>query len=99
MTDFLAFMGVIFLIVLIMIAVACLYDVLEKVIKRAHRTWQYKRRFKKKPIAKCYCIDCINYDDNRELCRLYDLHFRNNEFCSYATPDMYKIPNIKESED
>lgn len=26
--------------------------------------WKIKHRFKKKPIAKCYCVDCFYYKDN-----------------------------------
>lgn len=96
MLHFLAFVGILALGSLALIALACLLEILERVVKKTRRTWQYKRRFKKKPLAKCYCIDCVNYDDNKELCRYYSLHFRNDEFCSSSRPDMYKIPNVKE---
>lgn len=54
--------------------------------------YKYKHRFDKKPIAKCYCIDCkwhgVNNDNN--LCQLHDKHFPNDWFCKDAKPKYSK---------
>lgn len=54
--------------------------------------YKYKHRFDKKPIAKCYCIDCkwhgVNNDNN--LCQLHDKHFPNDWFCKDAKPKSAK---------
>jgi hypothetical protein len=54
--------------------------------------YKYKHRFDKKPIAKCYCIDCkwhgVNNDNN--LCQLHDKHFPNDWFCKDSKPKSAK---------
>ena len=61
------------------------------------RTWQYKHRFNKSPTAKCYCIDCVYYDEHKRYCNQFnDNHAYDAAFCYWAKPDMSKMPNVKE---
>ena len=55
--------------------------------------WKYKRkhRFNKKPIAKCYCIDCFYYKDNCEInktgrCLRLERIVADDGFCKDAFP-------------
>ena len=72
------------------------YDWLKGRIQNLRRIWQYKHRFNKKPIAKCYCIDCRDYDEKNKFCRDLGRHVLDNTFCCWCKPDMSKKPNVKE---
>ena len=72
------------------------YDWLKDRIWNLRRIWQYKHRFNKKPIAKCYCIDCLDYDEQNKFCRDLGRHVLDNTFCCWGKPDMSKMPNVKE---
>lgn len=54
--------------------------------------YKYKHRFDKKPIAKCYCIDCKYHGVNNDntLCQLTNRHFPNDWFCKDAKPKSAK---------
>lgn len=80
----------------VMIILYMFYDWLKVRILDHRRIWQYKHRFNKKPIAKCYCIDCRDYDEQNKFCRDLGRHVLDNTFCCWCKPDMFKKPNVKE---
>ena len=94
--DILAFFGALTLIGCVILALYMFADWLKDRIWDLRRIWQYKHRFNKKPIAKCYCIDCRDYDEQKELCRDLGIHVRDDKFCCWGKPDMAKMPNVKE---
>lgn len=63
-----------------------------KGIDKLRWRYKYKHRFDKKPIAKCYCIDCKYHGriDDNTLCQLHDKHFPNDWFCKDAKPKSAK---------
>ena len=93
--NMLAGFGAVALIGGVIIILSMFYDWLRGRIRNLRRIWQYKHRFNKKPIAKCYCIDCRYYDEQK-ICRNLDRHVLDNEFCCWSEPDMSKKPNVKE---
>jgi len=53
--------------------------------------YKYKHRFDKKPIAKCYCIDCSYHDKNGRCSHLSAIdgpsyYTADNWFCWQADP-------------
>lgn len=52
--------------------------------------YKIKHRFKKKPIAKCYCVDCLNYTKSTQYCAEHLKHFVDDHFCSYAEPRRFE---------
>ena len=93
--NMLAGFGAVALIGGVIIILSMFYDWLRGRIRNLRRIWQYKHRFNKKPIAKCYCIDCRYYDEQK-ICRNLDRHVLDNEVCCWSEPDMSKKPNVKE---
>ena len=77
-----ALIGVAILIFLI------LYQWLSDIIRRVKRQYQYKHRFDKKPIANCYCFDCVRYTKEGNRCGLAGMDKRvpDNWFCKDAVP-------------
>lgn len=51
-------------------------------IKR--RQYEYQHRFDKKPVAKCYCKDCLYRSD--VLCDKFDRYVDQDFFCRHADP-------------
>ena len=94
--NMLAGFGAVALIGGIIITLYIFYDLLKGRIWDLRRTWQYKHRFNKKPIAKCYCIDCLDYDEKNKFCRNLGRYVIDNDFCCWGEPDMSKMPNVKE---
>ena len=54
--------------------------------------YKYKHRFDKKPIAKCYCVDCKYHGrtNDNTFCQLHDKHFPGDWFCKDAKPKSAK---------
>ena len=53
--------------------------------------YRYKHRFDRKPLAKCYCIDCEHYSKDFGKCysegfEYYPSEVKENHFCSLAEP-------------
>lgn len=92
----LALFGASALICGVMIILYMFYDLLKVRILDHRRIWLYEHRFDKKPIAKCYCIDCLDYDEEYKLCRALGRNVLDNTFCCWCKPDMSKKPNVKE---
>lgn len=93
--NMLAGFGAVALIGGVIIILYMFYDWLKGRILDLRRIWQYKHRFNKKPIAKCYCIDCRYYDEQK-ICINLDRRVLDNEFCCWGESDMSKMPNVKE---
>ena len=93
--NMLALFGALALLGGIIITLYVFCDWLKGRIVDLRRIWQYKHRFNKKPIAKCYCIDCRYYDEQK-ICRNLGRYVIDNKFCCWGEPDMFKIPNVKE---
>ena len=94
--NMLAGFGAVALIGGVIITLYMFYDWLKDRIRDLRRIWQYKHRFNKKPIAKCYCIDCRDYDDQNRFCRDLGRYVIDDKFCCWGKPDMSKMPNVKE---
>ena len=45
-----------------------------------------KHRFDKKPIAECYCKDCVQYTSYDEQCHKFHQFVRDNNFCCWGNP-------------
>lgn len=57
------------------------------VINKAKRKYQYKHRFDKPPLAKCYCKDC-KYRVIEGICSKYCfLDIKEDGFCCDAAPN------------
>lgn len=91
MTEFLIFLGTIFLIVLVIGVLWALYAGFKELIDKAVWRYRYKHRFDKPPTAKCYCIDCKRH--NNETGRCYRFKYESgyqctadNWFCWEAEP-------------
>lgn len=64
-----------------------LKDFISSLIDNAKWKYEYKHRFDKPPLAKCYCIDCQYYNKNRESCSsLNGWCVTDNSFCWCAEP-------------
>ena len=94
--NMLAGFGAVALLGGVIIILYMFYDWLKGRIRNLRRIWQYKHRFNKKPIAKCYCIDCLDYDEQNKFCRYLGRNVLDNTFCCWGEPDMSKKPNVKE---
>lgn len=58
-------------------------------MRKAKVTYRCKHRFNKKPIAKCYCIDCEWYDMGESRCYIGTepvTRCADNWFCKGAEP-------------
>ena len=79
----------------VMIILYMFYDWLKDRILDHRRIWKYKHRLNKKPIAKCYCIYCLNYDEEYKFCRDLGIRVTDDKFCCWGEPDMSKKHNVK----
>jgi hypothetical protein len=88
--DLLTLIGLITLFGLIFAGVYSLVEFILDSIRYWKRTYEYKHRFGKKPIAKCYCHDCKWH--NNETGRCFRFHEDSNRltgdtwFCYMAEP-------------
>lgn len=67
------------------------YDILIDKYAKISWKWKIKHRFSGKPIAKCYCVDCLYYKDNCEInktgrCSRLEKIVADNGFCKEAFP-------------
>ena len=90
MMEILAFIGVIALVFIGALAVTVGIDIVGNFVAEKRRQYKIKHRFDKPPLAKCYCIDCRFYDDERKHC--YGFHdgsgrkVADDFFCCEADP-------------
>jgi hypothetical protein len=68
MHEFLEWLGVIFLCILLTFAVISIYYALCEWFDNLKRDYIIKHRFDKSPTAKCFCRDCIHHDDETKRC-------------------------------
>ncbi len=66
-------------------------NIFTEACQRTSREWKIKHRFKKKPVAKCYCIDCFYYKDNCKInktgrCLRLERIVADDGFCKDAFP-------------
>lgn len=68
MSEFLEWLGVVSLCILLSLAVIGIYSVLYEWFNDLKRYYIIKHRFNKPPTAKCYCKDCKYHDDETKVC-------------------------------
>ena len=87
-------LGIIFSLLLAFLFITIIFEICHGFIKDMKWKWKYKHRFDKKPIARCYCKDCIYYSSNAESCDIHSSWIINdNNFCWKATPRSYDSGN------
>lgn len=80
-------LGICFLAVVLIIISVYTADFLGNEVERTIRNYKIKHRFKNPPIAKCYCMDCVQYEEKRGYCRCFSAYnMARNAFCVFAEP-------------
>lgn len=64
----------------------CLFQSTKEKIQVAKRKKEIKHRFDKRPMAKCYCVDCAYYDKDCGMCYNFDQYIKDDGFCYKAKP-------------
>lgn len=72
--------------VLVMIVVICIWFITINAIGRMKLDYKRKHRFKKKPLAKCYCKDCVNHNPKTHYCYRASTTNADDWFCKDAEP-------------
>lgn len=77
-----------FIVIIVITISNCLTSMLRDKIKDLKYKYKYKHIFDKKPIAKCYCKDCVYQYDKCEgkYCTENDRYVASDWFCHKATP-------------
>jgi hypothetical protein len=87
MRDFLVFLGVVTLCVLICGVIFAVYSALKDQIDRWKYNYRIKHRFDKPPTAKCYCVDCEHHSNETQRCYGFEGQYTADSwFCWQATP-------------
>lgn len=88
MNIFFKSVGIITVTVLFVFMVSILFIMVSDKIEELKYKYKYKHRFDKKPIAKCYCKDCVHQYEKckNKYCRENDRYVADNWFCWHATP-------------
>jgi hypothetical protein len=87
MKDFLAWLGVVTLLVSAFFVISAIYYGLREQIDRWKYNYRVKHRFDKPPTAKCYCVDCKLHSNESKKCYKFDgWHTADNWFCWDAEP-------------
>lgn len=86
MIEIFALVGVITVVCGVILGVILISAWIRDVVE--HKMYKYKiaHRWKKKPIAKCYCRDCKYWDEKRVVCNRTDLVIPSCGFCWDAEP-------------
>ena len=86
----LALIGFISVCGVILLFLIYLFIEARKLINELIYRYQYKHRFDKPPIAKCYCRDCKYYDIATNKCYGFDGYnsklMADSWFCCFAEP-------------
>lgn len=90
-TSLLIISGLLLWATVLLLGSAYAVDLVADAFKRTLYEWKIKHRFKKKPIAKCYCIDCFYYKDHCEInktgrCLRLERIVADDGFCKDAFP-------------
>lgn len=87
MIEFLATLGGAVLLTIIIVAVILAMFAFENFIEKKKREYKIKHRFDKPPTAKCYCVDCVNWNEKNGFCsRFGDRYTADCWFCWEAYP-------------
>ncbi len=86
MIEILALCGVLFIIEGLVIAGILAFSFLRDFIEDKRYEYEIAHRFDKKPTAKCYCKDCVLWDEDNEQCRNVDKFASDCGFCWNAKP-------------
>ena len=83
--------GICFLVVALIFIITYTADFLGNKVEKIIYIRKVKHRFKKKPITKCYCIDCFYYKDNCKTnrtgqCLRLEKIVADDGFCKDAFP-------------
>lgn len=81
--------GFAFIFVIAIISLILVCEGIRDLISTIVWQWKYKHRFNKKPIAQCYCKDCIYRTEDGRCCDTHtvnEYHFADDFFCKYAVP-------------
>ena len=84
---FFAFLGVVFLALLIASITEAIATAVRKRTRRKRKEYEDKHRFDKSPTAECYCVDCWYRDNENSKCRRHQLYVADDWFCKDAMPD------------
>ena len=86
MIKFLVFMGIIFLLAIILSFILALVIVCKELIERKRYQYMIKHRFDKPPTAECYCIDCRLHGEDNQCFKFEGWRTANEWFCWDAEP-------------
>lgn len=90
--DILAFIGGASLIGMAIIVLTVLWDICREWVRKIKYNYRVKHRFDKPPIAKCYCVDCKQHDNETGRCWRFGATTKeyictaDNWFCWEAEP-------------
>lgn len=87
MTEFLATVGSVTLLAISFYFIVVVWIEIEKIIGKIERKYKIKHRFDKPPTAKCYCVDCVNWNERNGRCSHFgDRYTADCWFCWEAYP-------------
>ena len=90
MKDFFETVGIATCFTFVIFIIIGLYTLIKSGITYLINRYRVKHRFNKKPLPKCYCIDCVNSraDQNGRYCPRVNKYVANNWFCWEAEPNI-----------
>ena len=90
MQDFFIAMGITSTFCLGCVFLYLVFTLLKLGVTYLINRYRVKHRFDKKPLPKCYCIDCVNShtDQNGRFCSRVKKYVANNWFCWEAEPNI-----------
>ena len=90
MNIFFRSVGITTVSLLFLFMILILFIMVRDKIEELKYKYKYKHRFDKKPIAKCYCKDCVykyKYERCKDnYCKENDRYVADDWFCWHATP-------------
>lgn len=93
-TPFLTIVGLVSIIIILGFSIYVAAGSITSYIRKCLYRYTIKHRFKKKPMADCYCKDCIFFNSNNSSCDRYsdnnDFYIPESGFCYFAHPINYK---------
>lgn len=90
----LAGIGIVTIIFAGAIAAGMFVEFVKSTVQHRKRCYEYKHRFDKPPVAKCYCIDCEYWDKETHYCAaLHGFRTADDWFCWRASPYKEEVLN------
>lgn len=87
MVNFLAILGALVLIILVLFLFCVLFSEVYDLVKSLISKHKQKHSFGKSPTADCYCVDCIYHDNDTKECYKFEGYYTADcWFCRYAKP-------------